>query len=163
MADHICNAYLSWHRSRLFSHNHSNFFFFQVTMIPVYKKAVLSLGGFQRYSLYRDMHSNSPQIPRRQGAATCRPAQAAVELKWTLALTQNSPLPKTCHWHSDTDTANKNRLLLLSHPDPDGQEALNIWGFRQPLKDGLIQSPNKLTKTTEQEPSPTRHPHTYVN
>lgn len=43
-------------------------FFFQVTMIPVYKKAVLSLGSFQRYTLYRDMHSKRPRITRRQGA-----------------------------------------------------------------------------------------------
>lgn len=42
-------------------------FFFQVTMIPVYKKAVSTLGSFQRYTFYRDMHSKSPQIPRRQG------------------------------------------------------------------------------------------------
>lgn len=64
---YIRNAYLSWHRSRTFSHNHSNFFF-QVTMIPVYKKAVLSLGSFQRHTLYRDMHSKRPWITRRQGA-----------------------------------------------------------------------------------------------
>lgn len=67
MAYYICNAYLSWHRSRTFSHNHSNFFFFQVTMIPVYKKAVSTLGSFQGYTFYTDMHSKSPQIPRRQG------------------------------------------------------------------------------------------------
>lgn len=34
-------------------------------MIPVYKKAVLSLGSFQRYTLYRDMHSKRPLLEDR--------------------------------------------------------------------------------------------------
>lgn len=34
-----------------------------------------------------------------------------------------------------------------SLPNPVGQGALHTWGFRQPLKYGLTQSPNKLTKT----------------
>lgn len=62
-------------------------FFFQVTMIPVYKKAVLSLGSFQRYTLYRDMHSESPQVPRRQGAMASRASQATGKLNWNLAVT----------------------------------------------------------------------------
>lgn len=82
-----CNAYLLWHRSRTFSHNHNNGFFFQVTMIPVYKKAVLSLGSFQRYTFYRDMHSKSPRIPRRQEAMACRASQATGQLNWNLAVT----------------------------------------------------------------------------
>lgn len=62
-------------------------FSFQVTMIPVYKKAVLSLGSFQRYTLYRDMHSKSPRIPRRQEAMACRASQATGQLNWNLAVT----------------------------------------------------------------------------
>lgn len=78
---YICNAYLSWHRSRTFSHNHSNFFF-QVTTISVYKKAVASLGSFQRDTLYRDMHRKSPWVPRRQGYGLQGfPGYRAVELE----------------------------------------------------------------------------------
>lgn len=45
-------------------------------------------------------------------------------------------------------------LLLLPTPYTDGQGALNTWGSRRPLKYGRIQSPNKLTKTTEQDLPP---------
>lgn len=61
-------------------------FFFQMTMIPVYKKAVLSLGSFQRYTLYRDMHSKSPLIPRRQGPMACRASQVTGQMNWNLAV-----------------------------------------------------------------------------
>lgn len=39
--------------------------FLTMTIIPVYKKAVLSLGSFQSYTLYRDIYSKNPLIPRR--------------------------------------------------------------------------------------------------
>lgn len=60
--------------------------FFQVTMIPVYKKAVLSLGSFQRYTLYRDMHSKRPRITRRQAMA-CRASRVTGQLNRNLAVT----------------------------------------------------------------------------
>lgn len=64
--------------------------FFQVTMIPVYKKAVLSLDSFQRYTLYRDMHSKRSRITRGgggSGAMACRASRVTGQLNRNLAVT----------------------------------------------------------------------------
>lgn len=61
-------------------------------MIPVYKKAVLSLGSFQRYTLYRDMHSKRPRITRRQGRYGLQgfPGYRAVESESSIDLESSS-------------------------------------------------------------------------
>lgn len=124
--------------------------FFQVTWIPVYKKAVLSLGSVQRYTLYRDMHSKRPRITRRQGHYGLQgfPGYRAVESESSSDLESSSAKDLSLtHEQIKTD-------CFCSLPQPCWARGLHTWGFRQPLKYGLIQSPNKLTKTIAQNLPP---------
>lgn len=88
---------------------------FQVTKIPVYKKAVSTIGSFQRYALYRDIHGKSPHIPRRQGCGLRGfQGSSSAELESSTD-PEFSPVP---------DTSKPKQIAPAPPPHPDGQEAL---------------------------------------